>query len=186
MHVTSTANCPRTPVLLLALEESERSYQLELVEDGWFQRHHGAPGPLVVDGAHTGLGMDVVLEVLVDTAALAPDPDAARLRDRWIAALRATQGVLARIAEARRSGNVDPADVAALHGFVGEVEAALGARPWLSGDAFGAADVALVPIARMGRFGVPLGPNVRAWLERIRARPAWSRVAAALPTSVVA
>lgn len=73
----------------------------------------------------------------------------------------------------------------ALAGFVGpqlathlgHVERELGLHPWFSGEAFGAADIQMsYPLeAAAARAADRVGPNIRGFLERIRARPAYQR-----------
>ena len=57
------------------------------------------------------------------------------------------------------------------------LESALGSGDWLLGD-YSLADIAFAPhlgfLVQYG-FDFPGTPRVRAWLERIRARPAWQK-----------
>ncbi|MEZ4216547.1 MAG: glutathione S-transferase family protein [Myxococcota bacterium] len=66
--------------------------------------------------------------------------------------------------------------------LVDVVERGLGDRPWIGGDAFGAADIMLafgLGIAAHLGYVTAATPRVRAFLARATARPAWSRAAAA-------
>ncbi|MBV5263985.1 glutathione S-transferase family protein [Pinisolibacter aquiterrae] len=60
-------------------------------------------------------------------------------------------------------------------------DAKLAAQPYLSGDDFGLADIALGPLAyawmeiQMER---PSMPHLEAWYARLQARPAWAKVVA--------
>lgn len=77
----------------------------------------------------------------------------------------------------------------AMQGFVGPqlathlgyVESELGAHPWFAGDRFTAADIQMsFPLeAAVARAGTHAGPNIRAFVERIHARPAYQRALAA-------
>lgn len=61
------------------------------------------------------------------------------------------------------------------------LDAELGARPWILGPSFSIVDAHLVSFAAwMTSEGVDLGPypNVKAWLAKAQARPAWARVVA--------
>jgi glutathione S-transferase len=54
------------------------------------------------------------------------------------------------------------------------MEAALSDRDWLTGDRFTIADIALYAythVADEGDFSLAEYPQVRAWLDRVRARP---------------
>jgi glutathione S-transferase len=63
---------------------------------------------------------------------------------------------------------------------IGEMEAALDNGPWLAGDQFTLADIAVIPyIERLDRLGLsrfwnPARPKVGAWLARMRARPSFA------------
>jgi glutathione S-transferase len=64
--------------------------------------------------------------------------------------------------------------------YLAVLEQALADRIWLEGD-FSLADIAYAPHLAMiaeGRFDFSATPQVRAWLERLWARPAWQRAAA--------
>jgi glutathione S-transferase len=60
-----------------------------------------------------------------------------------------------------------------------KLEAALARQPWLTGAAFGLADIAYVPWVLRARdmLGVPLDgfPALRSWLDRLEGRPAIAR-----------
>jgi len=61
------------------------------------------------------------------------------------------------------------------------LEAALADDAWLSGDAFGLADVSWVVNAHrlaQADYGVERWPRLRAWYERVAARPAFDRAIA--------
>ena len=66
-------------------------------------------------------------------------------------------------------------------GLFAIADAALAERPWLSGDRFGVADIALGPFAYVW-FERPIDrpetPHLTAWYEELRKRPAWAKVVA--------
>ena len=57
------------------------------------------------------------------------------------------------------------------------VESELGERPWFAGERFTAADIQMsFPMeAAVARAGAQAGPNIRSFVERIHARPAYRR-----------
>src|SRR5262245_50014463 len=50
IRIRSTRNCPNTPRVLVALEETNTPYDITAVEDGTFTAAYGIPGPELVDG----------------------------------------------------------------------------------------------------------------------------------------
>jgi glutathione S-transferase len=58
-------------------------------------------------------------------------------------------------------------------------DASLATRPWMSGDAFGLADIVLGPYIYVW-MGLPIErgatPHLDAWYARLQARPTWSKV----------
>lgn len=63
--------------------------------------------------------------------------------------------------------------------FLDQLEASL-PGDHLLGDAFSVADVNVGSVVNVSlRFGVPAGPKVTAWMERLRARPAFKKTYAA-------
>ena len=60
---------------------------------------------------------------------------------------------------------------------IGFWESTLAAQPWFAGEDFTAADIQMSTPVQMAalRTGIPLGPAVRGFLERIKARPAFQR-----------
>jgi glutathione S-transferase len=55
------------------------------------------------------------------------------------------------------------------------IEARLGEAPYFAGDAFTAADVMIVLPRFAERLDLSDLPNIRGYLERVTARPAWQR-----------
>ncbi|MDR5783364.1 glutathione S-transferase [Caballeronia sp. LZ065] len=78
-----------------------------------------------------------------------------------------------RIAQTMQSSFIDPQ----LRLHFGYIEAELAKSPWFAGDAFSAADVQMsFPLeAGSQRAGAKQLPHIRAFLERIHARPAYQR-----------
>jgi glutathione S-transferase len=64
-----------------------------------------------------------------------------------------------------------------LRRHVGFWESTLAQQTWFAGDDFTAADIQMSTPLQMAavRSGIPLGPAVRGFLERIQARPAFER-----------
>ena len=60
---------------------------------------------------------------------------------------------------------------------IGFWESTLGAQTWFAGEDFTAADIQMSTPLQMAalRSGIPLGPAVRGFIERIKARPAFQR-----------
>src|SRR5262249_2925390 len=54
------------------------------------------------------------------------------------------------------------------------MEGFLGSSPWFTGAAYGAADIALFAYTHSAAaIGFSVGPEVSAWLDRVRAEPGW-------------
>ncbi len=60
---------------------------------------------------------------------------------------------------------------------IGFWESTLATQTWFAGDEFSAADIQMSTPVQMAalRSGIPLGPAVRGFIERIKARPAFQR-----------
>jgi glutathione S-transferase len=59
--------------------------------------------------------------------------------------------------------------------FLAQLEAAM-TGPYVLGDRFTVADVNVGSVVNLAlRTGVPAGPKVTAWMEGLRARPAYQR-----------
>lgn len=81
------------------------------------------------------------------------------------------------------AGGADPDEVARLRAagleLLDQVEAALGAGPWLGGDALDAADLSVFAwLHGFARFDLPTTwthhPRLRAWLDHLAARPSFA------------
>jgi glutathione S-transferase len=55
------------------------------------------------------------------------------------------------------------------------IEARLGEAPYFAGETFTAADIMLVLPRFAERIDLDANPNIRAYIERVTARPAWQR-----------
>lgn len=177
-HIESTAHCPRTPVLLLALAEAGLPFEIELRPDGYFEQNHGEPGPRFDGPDGPRIGLSALLETVRTLPALRPasDQDAQRV-DTWFPKLEVLRAAMPRIVAAKRTGQAPaPDDVALAAQFVAELEASLETHPWVAGDSFSSADVALSFVGFLGRVGLAIGPRAAQWLARIHARPAWHQV----------
>ena len=73
-----------------------------------------------------------------------------------------------------------PPALAAYDRYIGEMEQALAAAPWLAGDGYSLADVAATPYVNraamlgMDRLWVGRRPRVEDWFARARARPSFA------------
>jgi len=67
---------------------------------------------------------------------------------------------------------------------LGDLDRALEAQPWLSGRAYGLADIAYVPwiVRGLERFELELGPSLADWLARCSERPAIAQERAVVAT----
>jgi glutathione S-transferase len=188
--VHSTLGCGQTPRLAFALEELGLPWQLVWHEDGYFQTTHGVPGPLIEDGDLQLIHLQAILRYLgrvYGEGKLLPSHprDAARV-DQWLElSAVAIRGPFVALVAALREASADPVALERerkrLRDVVRRFEAALKGREYLTGW-FSIADCALSLLAHLPRFGVELTdyPNVRAWLDRVTARPAWHRAQARL------
>jgi glutathione S-transferase len=81
-----------------------------------------------------------------------------------------------RIAQTMQSSFIDPQ----LRLHFGYIDAQLAKSPWFAGETFTAADVQMsFPLeAGSARAGAKSMPHIRAFLERIHARPAYQRALA--------
>lgn len=122
-------------------------------------------------------------------------PQAARERarmDQWVNIAdayfvpHATPVILETLFRQFLGGEVDRAAIArgreGMQRALDELDRQLGHGPFIAGDAFTLADVHwmsyLEYLARIGdAAAIQSRPNVRAWWERVAARPAWERVA---------
>ncbi|HUA88873.1 MAG TPA: glutathione S-transferase [Steroidobacteraceae bacterium] len=167
--------------------------------------HPLGKSPVITDGPHTVAESGAIIEYLLDAYGpkdLRPAPGTAeRLRyNYWLhyaegSAMpplvlkfifqRLPEGPVPRllrplvraIARGAQRSYIDPQ--LALH--VGFWEEALGTDPWFAGPAFSAADIQMsFPVeAAAARSGITPGPNLSAFLGRIRARAAYQRALAA-------
>jgi uncharacterized protein (DUF924 family)/glutathione S-transferase len=190
--VESTSNCGQTPRLLLLLEELEAPYELKLQPDGYFLAAYGCPGPRLVDGELTLLDPATMLRHCARTRSagrLIPRSSIDQTRvDVWLdcsALVGLTVASLLREEREqgpqRRSQRIAD-ERARLARILEMVEHALedSDGDWLLGD-FGLADCAMASLPRLSRFvDFAPWPGVRAYCQRLAARPALERARAKL------
>lgn len=170
----STHNCPNTPRVVFALEELGLPYEIERVEDGVFTAGWGSPGPTLHDGDVVTIEPGACLRHLARRAGklwpttLAAQADA----DRWFE----FQG-------RRLSRAFEAKDAVKTRSLLGFVDAQVAKTTWLVGETFTMVDVMYSLLGLPGsRAKLPmLGelPALSAYLERVNARPAFSRALAA-------
>jgi glutathione S-transferase len=172
--IESSPRCGATPRVLFALEEIGDAYELLIREDGYFLSSFGVPGPcLVEDGEFRLLEASAILRYLGRTRSLGkliprqPRPQAEV--DRFI------DLVVLRLGLSLRYGQMD-----AVKGILEVLERQLEGRDWLCGE-FSAADCGAIPIAIFAdRLPLEPLPRLRAYRDRLVARPAWQRARARL------
>jgi glutathione S-transferase len=198
-----------TAKVRIALAEKGLAY--ERVEVGWslerrYEPHHPdvvalnpkRQVPVLVDGALAVYDSTVIVEYLEDRhpePPLFPTDAAGRARCRQLEA--AADEILfphvwTLIDRGFYPGARDEAALAGARAAVArygdEREKDLADRAWLSGAAFGAADIAnFVFLHVAGTLGAPLGPQherLRGWLARCAARPAVAREVAEMSAFV--
>lgn len=177
LRLRSTANCTNTPRVLYALEESGAAYQLEVVPDGTFLRAFGIPGPELVDDHHSVVEVTAVLRHVgrrFGAGALWPaDPFEQAEVDRWIdfQSIRVSRAMAAR-------------DTATLTTLLGAFDRHLTDRAWVLGERLTVADCnAVLMLPKRAALTLETYPAIRAYLDRLAARPAWARAQARAPRS---
>jgi glutathione S-transferase len=170
IHIRSTTNCPNTPRVLVALEETGTPYDITPVPDGTFTARYGIPGPELTDGDL------VVVELGALVRHVARAYGAGTL---WPADLRG-QAEVDRWYELIRRLSAAAADRAA-RPLLERLEAQLADRHWLAGE-FTMADCGYVAVLAM-RSKLPLDglPRFTAYLDRLAARPSVVRGLARVP-----
>ena len=144
--------------------------------------------PTLVDGDHALWESNTILRYLAAKAhsGLLPSEPVARAAvecwmDWMLASLNGPYLAGFRDAkkpEAERGATVGPD----LHAELKLLDAQLGGHPWMTGETFTLADVALGPVVVrcMGfPFGMPALPALEGWRDRLRARPAFMKAVAA-------
>ncbi len=175
VHLRSTTGCVNTPRILFALEEMGVPYRIDLVPDGTFTAAHGIPGPELVEDDFIVIEVGAILRHVArrhGTGTLwPPDLRGQAEVDRWLdfQAVR-----VARAAAAR--------DVDALATLLGALERQVATQPWLLARGLTVADCGFVPtLLKRDRLPLARFPAVAAYLDRLAARPAWTRAQAATP-----
>jgi len=172
--IRSTVNCVNTPRVLLALEELGVPYQVEVADDGFFNRTYGSPGPTFEDGGLIVVEIGAVLRHVGRAYGLWPAGLAEQAEiDRWMEL------------QHRRLGTALwpelKADKAAR--LLALLDARLEGRDWLIGE-FSIGDCSWSLYAQpsmRARLPIDGAPRVAAWLDRIAARPAWARAMERVP-----
>ena len=184
-HVESTERCPRTPVLLFALAEAGLPFEIEIRLDGYFEQNHREPGPRFDAGDGPRIGLSELLDTVRTLPGLrSPSSDEAERADGWFRRLELVRGVMPRLAGAKRAGQEPAAaDLAVVRAFTADLEASLEIGPWIGGDTFSSADIALSFVGFLSRVGLPLGPRTRQWLARVQTRPSWQQVVERFPSA---
>ncbi len=175
----STARCFASTRVRFALEEGGVPHRVVLHDDGWFLATYHRVGPMLEDGALALFEVNAILRHVARTRAPAlwpGDPSAGAEADSWMDySLTALRPALLRL--------MASPDEEARRGFVavlGTLDSALSEREWLAGS-LSVADLAyasLVQVPRLDELSADR-PRLRAWLERLRGRPAWARATAA-------
>ena len=173
------ARCPYCARVRIVL--SEKDVEFEAIEidlsdrPAWiYEKNRTGRVPIVEEDAwllpESAVIMEYLEERYPEPALLAADPADRALARLWIfrhdaftkpyyALRRGEEGAAARFDEE-----------------LARLDAALAARPWLGGDAYGLADVGYAPWVFRARdmLGVSLEPYeaVSAWVDRLLARPA--------------
>lgn len=178
IRVETTSGCVRTPILLFALEETGTPYQVETMPDGHFDATYGEPGPRIVDGDTSGIGIPYLFATVARMAWPAGRHSDARF-GAWARELATLRPVIARLGSAMRAGEAPPAEaLETVLAFVGSLRDALATAPYVDGEAPGSSDAILMVAAPLARMGVKLPTEVQGWLGRMMARPALERARA--------
>ena len=191
----------RSERIVWLLEELGIEYELEVFRR---EANNAAPAamknihaigkaPIIRDGGVVLAESGAIVEYILrryGTGRLAPGPEEAgfaryaywfHFAEGSLMSLLLIALVLSRVPEAKASPVTARID-ARVKAMLEFVDAEVGAGPWIAGAEFTAADVMMVfPFTTMRRFlDYDIAPyaNVRAWLERIAARPAYVRAMA--------
>jgi glutathione S-transferase len=193
LRLISFPTCPFVQRAVFALEEKGAPYTIEFIDlankPAWFLAisPRGKVPVLVVEGTPL-FESQAIVEYLDETVEprLASADAVERARERAWFAFAAEDLFLPmyRLMYAKDPAVVDK-DVATLRGPLARLETELAGHDWLSGDgsAFGLADVAMLPfltraelVRRWGGLDLLEGlSQVRAWADRLLARPAAAR-----------
>ena len=194
-------NNSRSQRVLWLLEELELPYEIRhyqrnpvtnLAPPELMQVHPLGKSPVITDGDTTVAETGAIIEYLVGRAGgrLRPAPDTPEHR-RYTYWMHFAEGslmslmlialVLSRIPEAKDSP-VRARILERLARMLEFVDGKLAGHEWFAGDAFTAADVMMsFPLTTMKRYlAFDLSPheNIRVWVARIEARPAYAKAMA--------
>jgi glutathione S-transferase len=172
----TTPDCKVTPRVLLAIEEAAVPVELVVRDEGHFVDAHGIPGPCLVEGDFRLFEGNAIMRYVGRShpaAGLLPkDPRDLAQMDRWI------DFSILRIGMSVAGGQMD----AAMR-YLGVLDRVVAGDVWLC-KTFSLADCSFATLAMLAaQLPIARVPNVGAYLERLRARPAWSRVMARLQSA---
>jgi glutathione S-transferase len=149
--------------------------------------HPLGKSPVLVDGPHTVIESGAILEYVVQRhgrGRLAP-PSTSPEWPRYVQLLHYAEGsamlplmlklYLSRLGEA--AAPLAPRVTSEIENHIGWLNAELGGAEWFVGNAFSAADIQLSFVIQAARMlvGLETFPNLAAFLERARQRPAYQR-----------
>ncbi len=176
----------------LAYERLEAGGKFGVVGTPEFQRlNPNAKIPVIEDGEFVLWESNAIVRYLARAHGAGTfwpkDPRVAADADRWMdwqatminPALGAAFWQLIRVEPEQRDRAAIAASLAATEPLMAILDAHLAGRRWMTGDDYTMGDIPLACTAHRW-FGLPCDreprPNVAAWLDRIRARPAYSGV----------
>ena len=187
--VETTRGCGQTPHLLVLLEELGAPYELLLRPAGHFLATYARPGPRLVDGNLTLFGLATMLRHCARTRAegrllprslheLARVDASLELAGHLGLTVLALEREEREPAETRRPARIGE-ERAKISAMIQLLERTLDDSDgdWLLGD-FGLADCALTSLPGLAGLLDLTAPRVRAYCERLAARPAVIRVRA--------
>lgn len=192
MKLTTTARCGRTPAVLLALEELALPYELEVVADGTFLERYGRLGPTLQDGELLLFEQNAIVRHLARGHAgspLAPASEAeACALDQWMDfSLSHLRPPLGRLRESMTTGgpgagSPPPELLAPVKRALGVLDQALSGKEYLLGR-FTFADCAFAGLEALAMLGPIFSgvPSLKAYVERLAARPASERARSRRP-----
>ncbi len=171
--IETTPGCNATPRIVLLLEEIGAPYQLAMKDDGYFLGAHGVPGPALVEDGFRLFEANAILRYLAATRSpgtlMPADARAQAEVDRWI------DFMVLRVGMSVVQGQMEDA-----LRYLGVLDRHLAGREWICGP-FTVADCGAAPLVRLApRLPLQQLPNLRAFLDRLAARPAWGRAQARL------
>lgn len=196
MIVVHHLNDSRSQRILWLLEELGVPYEIKTYQRDATTRlappdlvavHPLGKSPVISDGDRTINESGAIIDYIIrhqGQGRLAPKPDTDDY-ERYLQWLHYAEGsamlplmlnmYVARLGEA--GGPLQPRIASEMANHLGYVEGALAGRDWLVGDKFSGADIQMSFVGEVARaFGqADKYPNIKAWVERFQARPAYLR-----------